>query len=332
MNDELKTLFETVKNMIGGTSFTRKYTFDSNRDKFTVSDTVLCEMTYELPEQVKSLSTIKLANRKGGEGSSTGSLIQFNVRHPEVLNGVDKSLSFSVDFPELFRISLDKTAKGIDNYVLDNDHKLTVKGLLAEGNLTTIQFYMDELTGLEEYIDEERGTLSMDELIKYSVEYKLDGEITLSEKTELEEFEFSVDMNLPLGFRDIVGETNDIAVDFEPIHLDFHAHFDNLKYIDRIDSILFDAKNSVLIFDTDMAGGFSPFFLKEGYGLKLSFPDELVIDEALSVYPMKEDEQPKIKYIADEHAFYIYDLEALAHSHWELALDRIVLEKDKIRL
>ena len=76
-----------------------------------------------------------------------------------------------------------------------------------------------------------------------------------------------------------------------------------------------------------MEGGFSPFFLKEGYGLKLSFPEELVIDEALSVYPTKEDEQPKIKYRVDEHAFYIYDLEELAHSHWELALDRMILEK-----
>ena len=330
VNDELKTLFETVKDMVGPMYFTPKYTFDSNRDKFTVSDTVSCKMTYELPEQIKSLSTIKLANRKDEEGTSTGSLIQFNVRHPEVLNGVDKTLSFSVEFPESFRISLDKTAKDIDNYVLDNDHKLTVTGLLAEGNLTTIQFYMDELTGLENYIDEANGTLCMDEFIKYSVEYKLDGEITLSEKTELEEFEFSVDMNLPLGFSDIVGETNDIAIDFEPIHMDFHAHFDNLQYIDRIDSILFDAKNSVLIFDTDMAGGFSPFFLKEGYGLKLSFPEELVIDEALSVYPTKEDEQPKIKYRVDEHAFYIYDLEALAHSHWELALDRMILEKPVI--
>ena len=34
------------------------------------------------------------------------------------------------------------------------------------------------------------------------------------------------------------------------------------------------AKPVKIIFDTDMAGGFSPFFLKEGYGLKLSFPDE----------------------------------------------------------
>lgn len=323
VNDELKTLFETVKNMVGQA----KYTFKPDRDKFTISDAVPCKMVYELPQQIKSLSTIKLANRKDGENSSTGSLIQFNVRHPEVLNGVDKTLTFSVEFPESFRISLDKTAKDIDNYLKDNDHKLTVTGLLAEGNLTTIQFYMDELTGLEEYIDETKGTLSMDEFIKYSVEYKLDGEITLSEKTKLEEFEFSVDMNLPLGFRDIVGETNDIAIDFEPIHMDFHAHFDNLQYIDRIDSILFDAKNSVLIFDTDMAGGFSPFFLKEGYGLKLSFPDELVIDETLSVYPTKDDKQPKIEYRAGEHAFYIYDLEALAHSHWELALDRMVLKK-----
>lgn len=327
VSDELKTLFETVKNMEGPMFFTPKYKFESSRDKYRVSDTVACKMEYTLPKQIKSLSTIKLANRAEGKNSTTGSLIQFNIQHPEVLDGVTKTLSFNVEFPESFRLSLDNTAEGVEKYVLEDEHTLKVTDLMAKGSQTTIQFYMDELAGLEQYVDEATGTLSMDELISYSVEYKLDGEVTLSKETELDEFEFSVGMSLPLGFRDIAGETNDIAVDFDPIHMDFHAHFDNLKYIDRIDSILFDAEKSVLVFDTDMTGGFDPFLLKEGHALRLSFPKELVIDEALSVYPTKEDDEPKIKYHADEHAFYISDLEVFAHSHWELALDRIVMEK-----
>lgn len=321
--DEMKTLFETIK-ALGG-SRTLEYEFKSNA--FGLEDDVACQMSYELPEQIKTLSSIKLANRVEGSSSTAGSLIQFNITHPAVLSEVTKTMTFRVEFPELFKLSLDKSAQGLDKYSMVNAHTLEVKNLVATGNTTSIQFYIDELSGLEQYIDSQTGVLSMDEEIKYAVEYKLDGKVTLSSKTNLDDFKFSVDMNLPLGFRDIEGETNDIRVDFEPIHMDFQAHFDNLQHIDRIDSILFDAQKSVLIFDTDMSGGFSPFLLKEGHALKLDFPDELIIDEALSVYPTKDDSQPKVVYNRSEHAFYIYDLEVFSHSHWELALDRIVLKK-----
>ena len=321
--DEMKTLFETIK-VLGG-SRTVDYEFKSK--SFGLNDDVACQMNYNLPEQIKNLSSIKLANRTDGKNSTTGSLIRFNVTHPSVLSEVSKSLAFSVEFPESFVLSLDKSAQGIDSYRMIDAHTLEVKNLVATGNETSIQFYIDELSGLEQYINSQTGVFSMDEEIKYAVEYQLDGKVTLSSATNLEDFKFSVDMELPLGFRDIEGETKDIRVDFDPVHMDFHAHFDNLQHIERIDSILFDAQESVLIFDTDMTGGFSPFLLKEGHALKLAFPKELVIDEKLSVYPTKNDAQPKVIYNKDEHAFYIYDLEVFSHSHWELALDRIVLKK-----
>ncbi len=322
--DDLKTLFETIKSGVSLT-FTPEYEFRSM--VFPLSDVVACQMSYKLPEQVRSLSSIKLANRIEGVSSATGSLIQFNISHPGVLSDVAKSISFSVEFPEAFKLSLDKSAQDANKYRLVNAHTLEVDGLVAKGNTTSIQFYIDELQGLEQFVDLETGVLSMDEVIRYAVEYKLDGKVKLSSETNLDDFKFSVDLDIPLGFRDIEGETNDIRVSFSPIHMDFQAHFDNLQHIERIDSVLFDAHNSVLIFDTDMTGGFSPFFLKEGHALKLAFPEELIIDNALSVYPTKNDAEPKIVYDAKEHAFYVYDLEVFVHSHWELALDRIVLNK-----
>lgn len=301
--------------------------YEFKNEKYTVSDKITFEMDYTLPEQIKTLSTIKLANPSEGENATTGSLVLFNVHHPEALEGVSKTIKFHIEFPEQFRLSLDKTIAEVDKYKLTNGHVLTIEGLVDQDNHTTIQFFIDEMTGLEKYVDESTGTLSLDEVISYNVEYELNGQVNLSKGINRDELAFSVEMNLPLGFRDIAGETNDITVDFEPIIMDFHAHFDNLQYIDRVDSIMFDAKNSVLIFDADMSGGFSPFRLKEGYGLRLSFPDELVINDELSAYPTKNDAQPKIKYSAREHAYYIYDLDALAHSHWELALERIILKK-----
>ena len=324
VTDEMKAIFETIKSGVP-LYFAPTYKFQSL--SFGLSDAVACDMSYTLPEQIKNISTILLANRSEGKNATTGSLIQFNVRHPEVLSKVTKTISFNVEFPESFNLSLDKSAQGFNKYTLVNAHTLKVEGLTAEGNVTAIQFYIDELNGLEQYINSTTGTLSMNEEIKYEVEYKLDGEVTLSSSTNLEDFEFSVDMNLPLGFRDVEGETNDIYVDFEPVLMDFQAHFDNLQYVERIDSIVFDARNSILSFDTDMSGGFSPFLLKEGHALKLDFPEEFVIDETLSVYPTKGDAQPKVVYNPAERAFYIYDLEVFAQSHWELALDRIVLNK-----
>lgn len=324
VTDELKAVFETIKSGIP-LYFAPTYKFQSL--SFGLSDAVACEMEYTLPEQIKTISAIKLANRAEGKNATTGSLIQFNVRHPEVLSKVTKTISFNVEFPESFNLSLDKKAQGINKYTLVNSHTLKVDGLTAEGNVTAIQFYIDELNGLDQYINAATGALNMNEKINYEVEYILDGEVTLSSETNLDDFEFSVDMNLPLGFRDVEGETNDIYVDFEPVLMDFQAHFDNLQYIDRIDSIVFDAQNSTLVFDTEMPGGFSPFFLKEGYALKLDFPEELVLNESLSVYPTKGQAQPKVLYDNKEHAFYIYDLEVFTNSHWELALDRIVLNK-----
>lgn len=324
VTDEMRTIFEAIKSDMP-LYFTPKYEFKSLA--FGLADDVPCSMSYTLPEQIRTITTIKLANRDEGTNATEGSLIQFKVTNPEVLADVTKSISFSVEFPEIFKLSLDNSTYGNDKYTLVNEHVLKVNGLVAEGNLTTIQFYIDELDGLEEYINSETGTLSMNEEIKYEVEYVLDGEITLSKETNLEDFEFSVDMNLPLGFRDVKGQTNDIKINFEPIHMPFQAHFDNLEHIERIDSIMFNAQNSVLVFDTEMDGGFSPFFMKEGHALKLTFPEELIIDEGLSVYPTKGEAQPGVVYDADEHAFYIYDLEVFSQAHWELALDRLILEE-----
>lgn len=327
VTDEMKTIFDAIKLGLP-LNFSPTYKFKGQ--SFGLSDAVSCKMSYTLPEQVKSISTIKLANRAEGKQSATGSLIQFYVRHPEVLNNVTKTISFNVEFPKSFSLSLDKNTQGVDKYTLVNAHTLKVDGLKAEGNVTAIQFYIDELSDLDQYIDQTTGTLSMNDKIDYEVEYKLDGEVKLSSETNLDDFAFGVDMTLPLGFRDIEGETGDISVDFEPVSMDFQVHFDNLQYIERIDSIVFDAKNSFLVFDTEMSGGFSPFVLRKGHALKLAFPEELIIDETLSVFPTKGGAQPKVMYNREERAFYIYDLEVLTKSHWELALDRIVLNKDVV--
>lgn len=324
VSDDMEALLEIVKQL--GGSNTQKYQFQS--ESFRQQDHVACQMSYELPKQIKTLSSIKLANRAEGSNASSGSLVQFEVVHPEVLSEVSKTISFTIEFPNSFRLSLDKSVKEFSKYHLVNDYTLEVNGIAATSNVTSISFYIDELAGLEQYVDEQVGTLRMDEFISYSVEYTLNGEVTLSKDTDPDDFEFTVDMSVPLWFSDIACETNELDVAFEPMEMDFNVHFDDLTFIDRIDSVVFDPQHSKLIFETNLDGGFQPFKLKEGHALKFSFPKEFIIDEQLSNYPTKGTSQPLIHYDDATHSFYIYDLDVLVQSHWELALDRIVVNKD----
>lgn len=307
---------------------------------FTLDDgEVEFDLSYTLPKEIESIYTIFLQKANETTISEDGALICFEIIHPIALAELDKIIDFEINFPEEFVVSLADNTEG--EYSLINDgHTILVEGLSVKGGekeSSLIQFYINSLTNLDKNI--ENGVLSLTEIITYSVKYYVNGFLKLKSGSKLEDFNFKVATDLELGFRDVEGKTNDIEVDFEPITMDFNIDFDNLQYIDRIEYIDFDASNSKLHFHTEMEGGFAPFSLKEGYSLKLKFPDELIIDDKLSVYPRTTlDGKKAVEYNEAEHAFYIYDLEVFnnliedtnsdntpLYYHWALALDRFDL-------
>lgn len=307
---------------------------------FTLEDgEVEFELDYELPEEIETLYTIFLKKGSDDSNSQDGALIGFEIIHPDALKDLDKTVDFTITFPEGFVVSLDDTAEG--NYS-QNGNTISVKGLSVEAGETknsVISFYINKLKDLDEKI--ENGLLSLDEIINYTVDYQVNGELKLKSGTKLEDFDFKVVTDLALGFRDVEGRTKDLDIDFDPITMDFDIDFDNLKYIDKIEYIEFDASESKLHFHTEMEGGFEPFALKEGYALKLEFPSELIINEEKSQYPRTTlDGKKAVEYNKEEHAFYIYDLEVFnslitdedsegnpIYYHWALALDRFDLHE-----
>ena len=146
-----------------------------------------------------------------------------------------------------------------------------------------VQFYIKALKDLDEKIID--GNLSFIETIKYRVDYFVDGILKINSNTKLDDFNFKVITDLELTFRDVEGTTKDIEVEFEPMNMAFDIAFDNLEHINRIGYVTFDADESKLNLQVGMNGSFTPFTLKEGYALKLKFPEELSINEALSKYP-----------------------------------------------
>lgn len=261
-------------------------------------------LSYKLPKEIKEITDITLNN-----------LIKFRVTNPAIFAGARKTISFDATFPEGFVLRKDENAPHADKYTVDG-RTVKVSGVDSQGDEVFVQFYIEALTGLGNRIVD--GAISFDEEIEYEVEYTVDGNVTLSNNTELTDFDFLVAMDHKVSFEDAKGSTNDINVDFETMEFDFSAHFDNLEHIKKVEYIEFDAANSKINFKTDLGdGGFAPFNLKEGCQLKLSFPDKFVLDLGQCVYP------EGVTYNEEEHAFLISDVNVLNGFEWQLAIDRV---------
>ncbi|MBR5476139.1 MAG: hypothetical protein IKV17_04905 [Bacteroidaceae bacterium] len=275
-----------------------------------------CSFEYKLPNEIETIKKIKL-----------GCKVEVIVTHPLALKNIDKSIDFEITFPEMFVLSLDNDASQKSKYSLLNKNTIKVENLIPEANSnsTPISFYIEEISNVESLIN--NGTIKVDEEIFYTINYSVEGDIVPdAEIMKRENFQFNVFINVPLQFEDIQGKTKDLQVDFKPIDIEFSGEFDNLKHIDRIDYILFNAEKSHIKFETKMEGNwFNDFNLKNGYALKMDFPDSLYIDNELSSYEGKGKE---IVYDEEAHAFYIYDISILANTHWDIALHKFSLYKE----
>lgn len=283
------------------------------KDTFgTGTQNVSCDFEYELPSEVEEINTIWLGSSK----SSTGTLVEVLVTTSSLFENVSKTVDFTITFPDYFVLYTDK-------YTQPKDNVITVNDLELKDTRNVVSFYIKAIKDISDKIDEKSGVLKIDDDINYSLEYKLDGNVELSSDVKREDLYFNVGLDVQLTFSDAEGSLKDIDVDFEPIEMDFKAHFDDLEHIDEIYYVDFNEDESLLKFvstmDTAWLGGFA---MKDGYALKVQFPHNISINDNKSTY---EGKGSKIIYTADDHAFYIYDLKALANTDWNLALDRLDL-------
>ena len=306
---EMKEQIEALKN----SGLSQEMNIPLNEKFSTGNNDVAFGLEYDLPKEIKEITDIKLNN-----------LIQFKVTNPRVLDGVNKTISLTATFPDKFTLRKDPSAPESDKYSLIGGNIIKVDGITAEGESTIIQFYIDEITELSS----NNGHISIDDKITYNVDYSLNGNFVVSANTNLEDLTFLVSMDHQVSFTDAKGSTNDIDVEFENMEFDFSAHFDNLEHIKEVEYIEFDASQSKIKFVTDLGhGGFEPFNLKQGYELKLLFPENFVLDLSQCKMPNGTEYD---KYDKNEHAFYISDINALNHFEWELAIDRIDVYKEVV--
>ena len=311
----LEQLLEQLNNSVFFPDGT--YTYDIGQQQVSTGEQVVaCSFSYRLPSQVEAIRSIKL----GSDNDPKGTLVNVVVNNPGALRNCDKGICFSIEFPEIFHLSKNDAAEQSEKYDI-HGHTVVLEDFVPEGDVSVLSFYITEITGLDRYIA--GGVINVDDSIRYSIDYKAGGEIVLDKDMTMDDFKYDVELDVQLSFLDVAGKTKDIRVDFRPIEMAFAGDFDNLSYIDTINYVEFDETVSRIKFETSMAKDWlDAFRLKEGYALKISFPEQLDICPTHSVYDGKGEQ---VVYDSIGHAFYVYDLGILANANWNLALQRLTL-------
>ena len=278
-----------------------------------------CKFNYTLPVEIETIKSIRL----GTSDDEKGILVNVLVTNPKPLENSKKELDFRIDFPQNFNLAVNGNADQAGKYRLENDgHSIVLDGFVPKGENSLLSFYLTEITGVDGYINA-NGYLDIDQTIKYKIDYTVSGNVELSAGLEMSDFAFDVDLDVKLAFIDVEGRTKDINIGFEPISMGFKGEFDNLQYIDSINHIVFDDAANRITFTTSMDKEWLDVFsVGKDYALKITFPEQLDIDDELSQYTGKGNE---IVYDEKEHAFFVKDFAVLADTRWELALKRLTL-------
>ena len=281
----------------------------------TTEQYVDCSIKYEFSTDIDTIKSIKL----GSQNDPKGTLVSVVVKNPRALKdneNCQREINFSIEFPEIFQLAKNENDKQKEQYTLVNDHSISFNGSVPSDDETLLSFYITDVVGIDEYIKD--GRIDIADSIKYSIDYKLDGTIELTKDMTADDFVFEVELDAQLSLTEVAGKTKDVKVAFEPIEMKFDGEFDNLQHIDTIYYVEFNDTLSRIKFETRMDDSWlGAFELKDGYALKISFPEFLEITPELSQY--------EGEYKEDEHAFYVYDFKDLTSSHWELALKKLEL-------
>ena len=294
----------------------------------TGEQSVNCSIEYELPEQIETIKSIKL----GSKSAKNGTLVMDNVTYPAVLESCDRTLDVAVEFPQNFKLAKNPTAEG--DYKIEGN-KVTLKDFKPQGDETKLSFYITEITDIDQYI--EYGKICFDEDLKYSIDYTIEGDLTLKKGVTEADFAFDVNLDLALSFSDLAGKTKDVEVKFPGVDLEFKGSLNNLKNVSEVKYVEFDETASCIMLSTTIdKDWFSAFELKEGYALKIGFPKGLMIDLDETVITTGAGETVGVDFVYNEsdsvYDCYVSDLSILSISDWKIALKTLVLnipvEKD----
>lgn len=241
-----------------------------------------CEFEYEFPEDVERLDKIWFGTTKYSRG---GQKLTLNIDFKEVYNALTspqiRISDLRITFPDNFTLAKDA---GLDTYIpseyvsiVGSEFRIQmtseyVTGLKKSNNYKLpVTFYVVN-AGFSSYT---AGSIDFDDNVTYSVTMSIGGQAGHSDTS----FRISVDMASSLKMADVDARTKQKAVDFAKDTITSSCEVTGLAGITRVDTIVFDADNSLLylsIGNLDIGG----FQLEDYTKLKLTFlENKLTFDQ-----------------------------------------------------
>jgi len=241
-----------------------------------------CEFEYEFPEDVERLDKIWFGATKYSRG---GQKLTLNIDFKEVYNALTspqiRISDLRITFPDNFTLAKDA---GLDTYIpseyvsiVGSEFRIQmtseyVTGLKKSNNYKLpVTFYVVN-AGFSSYT---AGSIDFDDNVTYSVTMSIGGQAGHSDTS----FRVSVDMASSLKMADVDARTKQKAVDFAKDTITSSCEVTGLAGITRVDTIVFDADNSLLylsIGNLDIGG----FQLEDYTKLKLTFlENKLTFDQ-----------------------------------------------------
>lgn len=241
-----------------------------------------CDFEYDLPEDVDRLDKIWFGNVKY---LRDGQKLTLNIDFSEVYNILTspqiKISDLAITFPDNFTLAKDPA---LDSYIpsecvsiVGSEFQIAMTSEFVTGLKSSnkyklpVTFYVVN-AGFSSYTG---GSIDFDDDITYSVTMSIGGQSSHKSGS----FRVSVDMASALKMADVDARTKQKAVDFTKDTLTSSCEVTGLAGISRVDTIVFDADNSMLylsIGDLDLGS----FKLEDDTKIKLTFlENKLTFDQ-----------------------------------------------------
>ncbi len=282
------------------------------------------DFTYPLPEEIEHFDGVTLVGKDG-----KGALFEFVVTNPTLLSGLNRTINFEADFPDNYELALYDDANR-QYYNLSDDNVVSVEGMPANGETTTIHFYLKKIKNLSDdrYYTVDNGvkSLAFNDPVGYHVDYAVSGNVTIAAGTTVRELKdglsYSIELDASFNVDEAYGTTNPVEIDFEDRNLDFSFKLEELDYIKRINTIELNPTVSQLRFSISADKNFGEFDIDPKSKILLVFPDKFVFADNVTL--------PKegVTRRGQTNVFEINSLKVFEGEEWVLPIREVKIEQD----
>lgn len=275
---------------------------------------------YDLPKEIKHFNRVELAN---SDENRKGSLVEFEVKNPVLLDGLNRSIDFDIDFPANYKLALYDDA----HCTLVNDHEIYVRDLAADGEKTIIRFYLKEINNLndDKFYSADGRTLQMEDEATCTINYKVSGSKTLPKGISVADIKegltYSVSLDVAFDVKEAYGDTNPIEREFENEEFEIPVSIKDLDYISYIDKVVLDPEVSQLHFITGIDNDFDKFDLASNCKIVVSFPDEYVFTDNVTL-------PEGVKRVAGTNDFEVSTMSVFSNAEWVLPIREVRIQSE----